>query len=603
MGIRPEGECRRHELLSGRGELRHPHAPVSWVTEEPDQLHRDERAEVPRERRRIQREDFREGPHPSTVISAQGDGVEKGELGGMDAQRTKDIVVKARDGPGRPARPEAEAIGGHGSCRLAVGLHERCIYNDLRVGKAILTADRPRWWSGEGPCTFPAYRRTPVRRYRDAIIACHPKPTSAPQDPCGGRTHVRPGARMKVREAFELTLALCRRDADALDPDLLRPLRRAADRGAFHAYAMRQGVLGLALSTFRSRAAGGFDATTAQAITAPLRTLAQQARLWDMERDRVLSLLAREGLAPILLKGAALRLNTYRNPVERPVGDLDLLVPDTEMDRVVERLVGAGYRMPESQAVIDGFREHHFHLPMRHPNGFEAELHWALTPAVSTHRLDEREFIARAVTVAANGVTARVPCAEHMVLHLSSQNTEDHFSRLRRLVDLDRLVAAHPVNWDSVVSEARRGGLEAPVALSLQLAHHLLGTPVPSGLADRLGIGRAARVSLALLEPVSGIAHGSGPRRGVGKLLQEVWLASGAARTQHLRRLLAGEGEPLDWLWQGGAEPDGAPGRRRSRIGVALSLALYQCWIAACAPFALGTGSGRRNLGVWRASA
>ena len=408
---------------------------------------------------------------------------------------------------------------------------------------------------------------------------------------------------MKVREAFELTLALCRRDAGGLDPELLRPLRRAADRGAFHAYALRQGVLGLALSTFRSRAAGGFDATTAQAITAPLRTLAQQARLWDMERDRVLSLLARDGLAPILLKGAALRLTTYRNPVERPVGDLDLLVPDTEMDRVVDRLVGAGYRMPESQAVIDGFREHHFHLPMHHPNGFEAELHWALTPAVSTHRLDERLFIAHAVTVEASGVTARVPCAEHMVLHLSSQNTEDHFSRLRRLVDLDRLVAAQPVDWDSVVNEARRGGLEAPVALSLQLALHLLGTPVPSGLADRLGIGRAARASLALLEPVSGIAHGSGPRRGVGKLLQEVWLASGAARTQHLRRLLAGEGEPLDWLWQGGVAPDGAEGRRRSRIGMALSLALYQCWIAACAPFALGTDSGRRNLGVWRASA
>ncbi len=405
---------------------------------------------------------------------------------------------------------------------------------------------------------------------------------------------------MKVREAFELTLALSRRDAGALDPALTRPLARAADRGAFHAYAMRQGVLGLVLSAFRTRAAGEFDSTTAQAITAPLRTLAQQARLWDMERDRVLALLAREGLAPILLKGAALRLTTYRNAVERPVGDLDLLVAGDEMERVVERLVGAGYRMPESEAVIEGFREHHFHLPMHHPNGFEAELHWALTPAVSPHRLDEHEFIARAVTIESGGIPARVPCVEHMILHLSSQNTEDHFSKLRRLVDLDRLIAAHSVHWDAVVREAIRGGLAAPVALSLQLAHHLLGTPIPGDLTQRLGVGRAARASLALLEPVSGIAQGSGPRRGVGKFLQEVWLASGAARTQHLRRLMAGEEEPLDWLWQGGDDPGGRPRRRQSPVTLLMSLALYQCWIGLCAPFTLGTEAGRRDFRVWR---
>jgi hypothetical protein len=408
---------------------------------------------------------------------------------------------------------------------------------------------------------------------------------------------------MKVREAFELTLALSRRDTGAVDPALTRPLARAADRGAFHAYAMRQGVLGLALNAFRARAAAAFDPTTAQAITAPLRTLSQQARLWDMERDRVLALLARDGLAPILLKGAALRLTTYRNAVERPVGDLDLLVPGDEMDPVVDRLVAAGYRMPESQAVIEGFREHHFHLPMHHPNGFEAELHWALTPEVGPHHLDERQFIARAVTVESGGIAARVPCVEHMILHLSSQNTEDHFSKLRRLVDLDRLVAAHAVDWETVVNEAVEGGLAAPVALSLQLAHHLLGTPIPADLTQRLGVGRAARASLALLEPVSGIAQGNGPRRGVGKFLQEVWLASGAARTQHLRRLMAGEGEPLEWLWQGGHEPGSAPSRRRSPLGLALSLALYQCWIAVCTPFSLGTEAGRRDLGIWRPAA
>ena len=406
---------------------------------------------------------------------------------------------------------------------------------------------------------------------------------------------------MKIREAFELTVALSRRDAaDRLDDARLAPLARAADRGAFHAYAMRQGVLGLVLSAFRAHAAGRFDPATSSAIIAPLRTLVQQARLWDMERDRVLALLSRDGFSPILLKGAALRLTTYHNPVERPVGDLDLLVPDDQMDGVVERLVAAGYRMPESQAVIDGFRDHHFHLPLHHPNGFEAELHWALTPDVSTHRLDPRAFIERAESVPAGAVTARVPCREHMILHLSSQNTEDHFSKLRRLVDLDRVIAGPPVDWDMVIAEARRGGLAAPVALSLQLSHHLLGTPLPPGLTRRLGVGRIAQAALALLEPVTGIAQGRGPRRVHGVFLQEVWLAAGDARVQHLRRLMAGEEEPLDWVWQGAEGPGAEPGRRKTGVRLALSLALYQCWIALCAPVALGTEAGRRDLGIWR---
>jgi hypothetical protein len=354
------------------------------------------------------------------------------------------------------------------------------------------------------------------------------------------------------------------------------------------------------LSAFRTHAAGRFDAATSSAIAAPLRTLVQQARLWDMERDRVLALLSRDGFSPILLKGAALRLTTYRDPVERPVGDLDLLVPDAQMDGVVERLVAAGYRMPESQAVIDGFRDHHFHLPLHHPNGFEAELHWALTPDVSTHRLDPRAFIERAESVAAGTATARVPCREHMILHLSSQNTEDHFSKLRRLVDLDRVIAGSPVDWDRVIAEARRGGLAAPVALSLQLSQHLLGTPLPRHLTRRLGVGRVARAALALLEPVSGIAQGRGPRRVHGVFLQELWLAAGDARVQHLRRLMAGEEEPLEWVWQGADAPDAEPGRRKTGVRLALSLALYQCWIALCAPVALGTEAGRRDLGIWR---
>ncbi|HEX6644672.1 MAG TPA: nucleotidyltransferase family protein [Gemmatimonadales bacterium] len=404
---------------------------------------------------------------------------------------------------------------------------------------------------------------------------------------------------MKTRDAFELTIALCRREGAAGSGDgRVGLLGRAADRTAFHAYAMRQGVLGLALSTLR-RQAHPFDGATINAILAPLRTLSQQARLWDMERNRVLALLAREGLSPVLLKGAALRVTTYRAAVERPVGDLDLLVPAEEMDRTVERLLAAGYRMPESAAAIEGFREHHFHLPMHHPNGFEAELHWALTPRATTHRLDHDDFIARARTAEVDGLAVRLPIPEHMLLHLSSQNTEDHFSKLRRIVDIDRVIASGEPDWEFVIAEARRGGLEAPTALSLQLAHHLFGTSIPAALPARLGVGRTTRAALALLEPVSTLATGRGPTRAVARFLQEVWLAPAAARAQHLKRVVAGEDDPLEWLWRGEEEAQSPPAERRRGVRLAAALALYQCWIVLCAPASAATADGRRDLRIW----
>lgn len=405
---------------------------------------------------------------------------------------------------------------------------------------------------------------------------------------------------MKIREAFELTLALCRRTAGAtMTSAQLAPLTHAGERTAFHGYAMRHGVLGLVLTALRARAGQSVDAATLAAILSPLRTLSQQARLWDMERDRVLTLLHRDGLEPLLLKGGALRLTTYADSVERPVGDLDLLAPGADMEQVVTRLQAAGYRMPESPDVVEGFRQHHFHLPMNHPNGFEVELHWALTPAVGPWRLDHGDFIARAVTITHGGGSARVPAPEQMVLHLSAQNTEDHFSRLRRFVDLDRLIARHEIDWDLVVSEARRGGLEAPVALSLQLARGLLGTPLPPNLTRRLGVGRATRSGLALLTPISGIARLQGPRRALGASLQEVWLASGASRMQHLKRLLAGAEDPLAWVWRGDTHPRAAAPARAGGLQLAASLALYQCGLALSAPLTMGTAAGRRDLGVW----
>src|SRR5262249_35200575 len=52
--------------------------------------------------------------------------------------------------------------------------------------------------------------------------------------------------------------------------------------------------------------------------------------------------LSAEGLSALLVKGAALAIETYPDPAARPMGDVDLLVRRADRDRVVAALVRAG---------------------------------------------------------------------------------------------------------------------------------------------------------------------------------------------------------------------------------------------------------------------
>ena len=220
--------------------------------------------------------------------------------------------------------------------------------------------------------------------------------------------------------------------------------------GSLLLLARELGVEGLVLSTLRkTKLADSLPTETVKELGARLEQLRREAMLWDLERDRVIHLLARRGVTPVLLKGSALRESVYGDPTERSMGDLDLLVTPDELDRSVAALREAGY-VPDREEWIEKYRQHHFHQVMNHPRGFIVELHWALTDPDSRVPLDEKEFTARAsISDRGRNVPVRVPSREDLLVHTVSQNEDDAFGLLRRIVDIDRIVASSPnVYWD-----------------------------------------------------------------------------------------------------------------------------------------------------------
>ena len=365
-------------------------------------------------------------------------------------------------------------------------------------------------------------------------------------------------ARSVLSDHELLLLSLVRRDAPVrVSADHLARLADPDYRSAFHAVATGHGVIGLALTALqRCGAFSTLNGETRNSLLAPLRPFAFQAALWDAERDRLLEALRGHGLVPLVLKGGALRLTAYSESAERLSGDLDLLVPAHRVEDGLAALAEAGY---VDHWTDEAHREHlrwGYHLSLSHENGFEVELHWDLAPRGEGFRFDPAAFLNRSLMHEREGVApVRVPAPEHMILHVAAQNREDSFSRLKRLVDIDRVIAAtiasgDRIDWDYVVRQARYGGLQTVVGLALQLSRRLLDAPIPPDVVRDLEVRRIARFHIALLRPEAYVVTQQAFRSSVARRALHLWLMPGwRSRGRWVQRFLGGSTNPMARLY------------------------------------------------------
>ena len=335
-------------------------------------------------------------------------------------------------------------------------------------------------------------------------------------------------SRIALTPLAEALLLLVRHDAGSRPDHRLAELLAGEEaRSALHSLATRHGVLGTILGGLH--AASLHDpvlASHSRTLLAQRPLLRKQAAMWDLERDRLLRLLDARGLRPMTLKGAALRVSAYADSAQRNFGDVDLLLPESDIDRAASALVAAGYDLGD-QAAVARYRQDHFHYRLTNPSGFQVELHWALLPPGSAMGLSPERLLGRSLMLERSGEPVmRIPSPEDMVLHLASQETEDWFSTIRRLVDIDRVVRAEvSFDWAYLRAAATECRMGPVLGFALQFARRLLSTPIPAGFVAGLGLSRAARFHLELLDPVQAVLSGYSRRRATAPRYLAVWLS------------------------------------------------------------------------------
>jgi hypothetical protein len=249
----------------------------------------------------------------------------------------------------------------------------------------------------------------------------------------------------------------------------------------------------------------------------------------------VLASLSAAGLPFLLARGAAVAEGVLPKPWLRHCHDLDLLVPESHLDRASEVLVQSGLREEASADAGRAFL-HRRLLPVRlHPKPLPSPFFGPL--------LEDLQVRARQATIL--GTSLLLPSADDLLLHVCCHAAcRGGRTSLRWVSDAHAIVVqSEEIDWSRLRTTAADHGLSAQLAVTLGYLAHDIGTPIPSTLLEALAAdaSRADGLERELL------IHAA--RLGEGGHFGTLWQAVGArSRISLARWLLVPDGAYLKRL-------------------------------------------------------
>ena len=217
------------------------------------------------------------------------------------------------------------------------------------------------------------------------------------------------------------------------------------------------------------------------------------------------------GIPSMILKGCAIAIGYYGNLGLRPMGDIDVLVPQSHVRAAVDRLLALGWT-DETERQLEGKVFRHAHAySMWAGTDVSCDLHWM----IGEHMLIGPEEdptplfwpVARRLAVAGVSTLALSPTDQllHVILHGAQPQSP---SRLQWIADATMILRSAEIDWDRLedLSIRIRDTIRISDALSY-LSGSLVPGTVPAGLVGRLRaypVPRFERLEYALASRETG---------------------------------------------------------------------------------------------------
>ncbi|HET7564887.1 MAG TPA: nucleotidyltransferase family protein [Gemmatimonadaceae bacterium] len=200
--------------------------------------------------------------------------------------------------------------------------------------------------------------------------------------------------------------------------------------------------------------------------------------------------LDRAGIKGVLLKGAALATTAYGSFGERPMTDVDLLVPAGDAPAALQVLLATGWlwRPDRDQ---DGDFEHLHHLPaLLDARGMEVslELHKELLPMGHPFAFSA-ESVLDAASMTDRMPGAWIPAPQHMLLHSCIHFAWGHLFRKgawNAFRDVQATIRAFDIDWPAFVALADASHARTCCYWTFRLARDLMGVQIPPHVLSAL---------------------------------------------------------------------------------------------------------------------
>ena len=281
--------------------------------------------------------------------------------------------------------------------------------------------------------------------------------------------------------------------------------QNAADWNTFVSIADFHGVSALA---FKNLARGG-DAPS------PLLDLLRQRYESGVQTSLILAreliriLESADSLKIELIphKGIVLSELLYDDMALRPGADIDLLVRRTGVLHMKDALTKLGY-LPR---IMVPKRVDEDYLAVGYEYAFDSarrknllELQWAVLPHFFAVDYPINDIFERAETAAIAGRPVRSPAREDLLLLLCLHAAKHLWARLIWLCDIAQILNLGGLNWDVVLSAARRLGILRILHVTMLLTERLLSAPVPVPVqAGIAGDSAATRIAQEIIPDIA----------------------------------------------------------------------------------------------------
>jgi hypothetical protein len=243
--------------------------------------------------------------------------------------------------------------------------------------------------------------------------------------------------------------------------------------------------------------------TRASLETAQRRHLVRMLTLVD-EFQRIAALLSDNAITFATFKGPTLAMLLYGGLARRDYADIDLLVPQAEVDAAEKLLASLGYGSTQGdRAFRRAFLASQRQYALEHADGPGAvDLHWGLCGAHLPFPLTPADVWRDLVPVSIGGRSFPGIVGVNLALLLAGHGTKESWRLLKWVADFGRMIDRHrDLDWPDVHRRAATRGCGDAVLLACAISQELLAVPVPRELAGHIaGSDRVRRLAAALAD-------------------------------------------------------------------------------------------------------